>query len=230
MKCFENACRAGLKRERRAFHDPRQGAQPVELVFEPVVAADLADENPLVRGVVMGGFGHSSWDSQASGASAFLATRAAGATCGGRKSMRSMISSSRGLVKRFEGRDIVRNAVDGISFEIPEGKLFTLLGPSGCGKTTTLRMIAGARAADGRRDRDRRESSSVGYSGTSGNALFRPIGEYVGMVFQSYAIWPHMTVYQNVAFPLTVGSHKPPKKPSSRRRRCERSTSSGWAT
>ncbi len=56
--------------------------------------------------------------------------------------MRSMISV-RGLVKRFEGRDIVRNAVDGISFEIPEGKLFTLLGPSGCGKTTTLRMIAG---------------------------------------------------------------------------------------
>jgi iron(III) transport system ATP-binding protein len=115
--------------------------------------------------------------------------------------------SVRGLVKRFEGRDIVRNAVDGISFEIPEGKLFTLLGPSGCGKTTTLRMIAGLeRPTAGEIEID----GKLVCSGASGNfvpANRRPIG----MVFQSYAIWPHMTVYENVAFPLTVGGNKPSK-------------------
>jgi iron(III) transport system ATP-binding protein len=115
--------------------------------------------------------------------------------------------SVRGLVKRFEGRDIVRNAVDGISFEIPEGQLFTLLGPSGCGKTTTLRMIAGLeRPTAGAIDID----GQVVFDDRTG--VFVPANRRpIGMVFQSYAIWPHMTVYQNVAFPLTVGSGKPPK-------------------
>src|SRR6202161_2541456 len=54
----------------------------------------------------------------------------------------SVISVS-GLVKRFEGRDFRKTAVQGLNFNVPDGKLFTLLGPSGCGKTTTLRMIAG---------------------------------------------------------------------------------------
>jgi iron(III) transport system ATP-binding protein len=115
--------------------------------------------------------------------------------------------SVRGLVKRFEGRDIVRNAVDGISFEIPEGQLFTLLGPSGCGKTTTLRMIAGLeRPTAGAIDID----GQVAFDDRTG--VFVPANRRpIGMVFQSYAIWPHMTVYQNVAFPLTVGLGKPPK-------------------
>jgi len=115
--------------------------------------------------------------------------------------------SVRGLVKRFEGRDIVRNAVDGISFEIPEGHLFTLLGPSGCGKTTTLRMIAGLeRPTAGEIDIDGR----LVYSDK--NRTFIPANRRpIGMVFQSYAIWPHMTVFENVAFPLTVGESKPPK-------------------
>jgi iron(III) transport system ATP-binding protein len=116
--------------------------------------------------------------------------------------------SIRGLFKRYPGRDITRNAVDGISFDVPEGQLFTLLGPSGCGKTTTLRMIAGLERPDAG------EISIAGdyvYNATAGVAVpanKRPIG----MVFQSYAVWPHMTVFENVSFPLTVGKNKPAKE------------------
>ncbi|HEY3479155.1 MAG TPA: ATP-binding cassette domain-containing protein, partial [Streptomyces sp.] len=53
-----------------------------------------------------------------------------------------------GVVKRYRGRSVNANAVDGIDLDIPEGKLVTLLGPSGCGKTTTLRLIAGLERAD----------------------------------------------------------------------------------
>jgi iron(III) transport system ATP-binding protein len=106
----------------------------------------------------------------------------------------------RGLVKRFDTKDAARNVVNGLQFEIPEGKLFTLLGPSGCGKTTTLRMIAGLeRPTDGEILLD----GNVVYSHAKN--IFVPANKRpIGMVFQSYAIWPHMTVFQNVAFPLTV--------------------------
>jgi len=106
----------------------------------------------------------------------------------------------RGLVKRFETKDANRNVVNGLEFEIPEGKLFTLLGPSGCGKTTTLRMIAGLeRPTAGEILLD----GKVVYSREKN--IFVPANKRpIGMVFQSYAIWPHMTVFQNVAFPLTV--------------------------
>jgi iron(III) transport system ATP-binding protein len=109
------------------------------------------------------------------------------------------------VVKRFEGRNSAKTAVSGITFDVPEGKLFTLLGPSGCGKTTTLRMIAGL------------ERPTAGRIGIGGRIVYdsesgidvpahkRPIG----MVFQSYAIWPHMSVLQNVTFPLTVGAGRP---------------------
>jgi iron(III) transport system ATP-binding protein len=94
-------------------------------------------------------------------------------------------------------------AVNGISFDVREGEMFTLLGPSGCGKTTTLRSIAGLEhpdagviEVDGRvlfDGRDGRKPTSV------------PANERkLGMVFQSYAIWPHMSVFNNVAFPLQV--------------------------
>ncbi len=118
-----------------------------------------------------------------------------------------MISVS-GLVKRFEGRDGRRTAVTGLDFEVEEGKLCTLLGPSGCGKTTTLRMIAGLeRPTMG----VIRIGGTIVYDAASGVMLpanKRPIG----MVFQSYAIWPHMTVIQNVAFPLTVGQDRQPRQ------------------
>jgi iron(III) transport system ATP-binding protein len=90
-------------------------------------------------------------------------------------------------------------AVDDISIEIKSGELFTLLGPSGCGKTTTLRMLAGLTTPDS------------GVIAVHDMVLFDgahkidvpPHRRGLGMVFQSYAIWPHMTVAKNVAFPLT---------------------------
>jgi len=115
--------------------------------------------------------------------------------------------SIRGLVKRFVGRDVTRNAVDGISFEVPDGQLFTLLGPSGCGKTTTLRMIAGLERPDAGEISIAGETVYDAAKGIAVPANRRPIG----MVFQSYAVWPHMSVYDNVSFPLTVGKNKPPK-------------------
>lgn len=92
------------------------------------------------------------------------------------------------------------NAVDGISFEIPPGKIFTLLGPSGCGKTTTLRMVAGLEEPDS-------GEIAIGertvYSSEQ-RILVAANRREIGMVFQSYAIWPHMNVFENVAFPLRV--------------------------
>src|SRR6478609_3071145 len=96
--------------------------------------------------------------------------------------------------------EIVKAAQD-VNFTVPQGKLFTLLGPSGCGKTTTLRSIAGL-------ERPRVGEIVIGgdvvYS--SARSVFIPPNQRgLGMVFQSYAIWPHMTVFENAAFPLRVG-------------------------
>ena len=109
------------------------------------------------------------------------------------------------LVKRFEGRDNAKAAVAGIDFDVPEGKLFTLLGPSGCGKTTTLRMIAGLERPSAGRISIGGRTVYDSEAGIDVPAHKRPIG----MVFQSYAIWPHMNVLQNVLFPLTVGPARP---------------------
>jgi iron(III) transport system ATP-binding protein len=91
-------------------------------------------------------------------------------------------------------------AVDGVSFAVPRGQSFSLLGASGCGKTTTLRCIAGLeRPSAGVIRIDGREV----FNAASGRSL--PAHKRrIGMVFQSYAIWPHMTVFQNAAFPLRV--------------------------
>jgi ABC-type Fe3+/spermidine/putrescine transport system ATPase subunit len=91
-------------------------------------------------------------------------------------------------------------AVDRLSLEVRHGEILTLLGPSGCGKTTTLRMVIGLERCD---------SGEVVYAG---GVLDSPrAGRFVpthkrqmGMVFQSYAIWPHMNVFENVAYPLRV--------------------------
>jgi iron(III) transport system ATP-binding protein len=95
-------------------------------------------------------------------------------------------------------------AAEEVSFEVPAGKLFTLLGPSGCGKTTTLRSIAGL-------ERPRAGEISVGgaliYSAQK-NVFIPPNRRGLGMVFQSYAIWPHMTVFGNAAFPLQVSRNR----------------------
>jgi iron(III) transport system ATP-binding protein len=102
-----------------------------------------------------------------------------------------------------EKGEIVRAAQD-VTFAVPEGQLFTLLGPSGCGKTTTLRSIAGL------------EKPRLGEIGVKDRIVFSsargifvtPNRRGFGMVFQSYAIWPHMNVFQNAAFPLEVGDKR----------------------
>ncbi len=95
---------------------------------------------------------------------------------------------------------IVKAAQD-VNFNVPEGKLFTLLGPSGCGKTTTLRSIAGLERP---RVGEIAVNDRVVYSSSKG-VFVTPNRRGFGMVFQSYAIWPHMNVFQNAAFPLEVG-------------------------
>ena len=106
------------------------------------------------------------------------------------------------LVKTYPGARQERHnrvlAVDNVTLRVGEGELYTLLGPSGCGKTTTLRSIAGL------------ETPDKGTISVAGRVLFSserkvrvPANQRgLGMVFQSYAIWPHMDVYSNVAFPL----------------------------
>lgn len=93
-------------------------------------------------------------------------------------------------------------AVNDISLDVSDGEMFTLLGPSGCGKTTTLRSIAGLETpSSGRIVLDGR----VIFSNLDGERANVPANERgLGMVFQSYAIWPHMTVFENVAFPLSI--------------------------
>lgn len=90
-------------------------------------------------------------------------------------------------------------AVKGVSFTIEEGEVYSLLGPSGCGKTTTLRCVAGLELPD---SGEIRLGDRVLYSSAQGISV-PTFKRDVGMVFQSYAIWPHMTVFENVAFPLS---------------------------
>jgi iron(III) transport system ATP-binding protein len=120
----------------------------------------------------------------------------------------------RGKNKKTEGADKVL-AVNDVTFEVKEGELFTLLGPSGCGKTTTLRSIAGLERPDsGTIAVGDRVMFSAGGNG-AGRGVNMPANQRgLGMVFQSYAIWPHMTVFDNVAFPLQVRkrAERPSKK------------------
>jgi len=99
-----------------------------------------------------------------------------------------------GLVKTFGA--VV--AVNHLSFEARAGEFLTLLGPSGCGKTTTLRLVAGLE----RPDRGDIDLAGQPLSSAASGFFVPPERRGMGMVFQSYAIWPHMTVFENVAFPL----------------------------
>ena len=95
-------------------------------------------------------------------------------------------------------------AAQDVNINVPEGHFFTLLGPSGCGKTTTLRSIAGL---------ERPKAGEISVSDTvvfsASRGLFMPPNQRgFGMVFQSYAIWPHMDVFSNTAFPLQVGKKR----------------------
>src|ERR1700675_5032088 len=93
---------------------------------------------------------------------------------------------------------IGRPAIDGVSFAVPAGQIVVLLGPSGCGKTTTLRCVAGLEHPSG-------GSISIAgriVSSPAQGVMVPPRLRNLGMVFQSYAVWPHMTVRQNVVYPL----------------------------
>ncbi len=99
------------------------------------------------------------------------------------------------LRKQFS---VGRPAIDGVSFGVPAGEIVVLLGPSGCGKTTTLRCVAGL---------EHPTAGSISIAGRvvsspAHGILLPPRLRDIGMVFQSYAVWPHMTVRQNVVYPL----------------------------
>jgi len=111
------------------------------------------------------------------------------------------------LHKRYDVSDRPVGAVNGVSLEVPEGAFFTILGPSGCGKTTTLRVVAGL-------ERHQKGQVRLGGRVVSDPAagVFVPASERgIGMVFQSYAVWPHMSVLENVAYPLEVRRPRPPR-------------------
>jgi len=90
------------------------------------------------------------------------------------------------------------HAVRGINIDVPRGQFYTMLGPSGCGKTTTLRCVAGLEHPS---SGEITINDQTVYSSGS-RVLVPPYKRDIGMVFQSYAIWPHMDVFENVAFPL----------------------------
>jgi iron(III) transport system ATP-binding protein len=107
--------------------------------------------------------------------------------------------SIRGLRKvyRTRGRSVV--GVDSVDLDVGPGELVVLLGPSGCGKTTLLRSVAGLETPDeGEISIDGRHVFSA-----RDKLFLPPEDRRLGMMFQSYALWPHMTVYQNVAYPLS---------------------------
>ena len=109
-----------------------------------------------------------------------------------------------GLTRTFVTGDGQVQAVHDVSFEVKTGEFFSLLGPSGCGKTTTLRCIAGLETPD---SGEIWIDDKPMFSSKSG--IMVPVHEReIGMVFQSYAVWPHMNVGENVGYPLVHGRHK----------------------
>ena len=120
----------------------------------------------------------------------------------------NVMISIRGLEKTFPSNDGLVQAVKNIDLDVVENEFVVLLGPSGCGKTTTLRCVAGL---------ERPEGGSIEINGEVVNSVVSktfvpPERRNIGMVFQSYAVWPHLNVFQNVALPLTDGRQKLPKR------------------
>jgi ABC-type Fe3+/spermidine/putrescine transport system ATPase subunit len=106
----------------------------------------------------------------------------------------------RNLFKRYAGKEVKRNAVDGINLKIERGEVYSFLGPSGCGKSTTIRMIAGL---------ERPTSGQIIIDNEtvfcSDQRIDVPVEKRpISVVFQSYAIWPHMNVFENISFPLKM--------------------------
>jgi len=108
------------------------------------------------------------------------------------------VVSVENLLKTFIVKEAVVGAVDNVSFKVDEGAFFTLLGPSGCGKTTILRCLAGLE----RPEKGRIQIGQKEVFASERKLYVQTSQRDIGMVFQSYAIWPHMSVFQNVAYPL----------------------------
>ncbi len=104
------------------------------------------------------------------------------------------------LHKMFSARSDRVRAADNVSFSVAKGRLLTLLGPSGCGKTTILRSIAGLEHPDS----GRVVIGDVTVFDSARRVALPSARRGIGMMFQSYAIWPHMSVFENIAFPLRV--------------------------
>jgi iron(III) transport system ATP-binding protein len=117
----------------------------------------------------------------------------------GRGTAESTLTVS-GLSKYYHSRHGTFHAARGVTFDVQDGEFYTLLGPSGCGKSTTLRCVAGL---------ERIDDGAISIGGTvvssvKAGVFVAPNRRDIGMVFQNYGIWPHMSVFDNVAFPLQV--------------------------
>ncbi len=112
--------------------------------------------------------------------------------------------AARGIVRDFRTGDRAAAALGGVDLTIATGEFLVLLGPSGSGKTTLLRCVAGLE----RPDAGEIELAGVPVFSAARKIDVRPEDRRLGMVFQSYAVWPHLTVAQNVALPLTRGVNK----------------------
>src|ERR671926_1172802 len=115
--------------------------------------------------------------------------------------------SIRRLHKRFNVSDGTIAAVKSLDLQVADGEFFVIVGPSGSGKTPLLRCIAGLESPDGG------EITIAGQVVSSDNppAWIPPQRRKLGMVFQSYAVWPHLTVFENVALPLAEGAQRVPR-------------------
>ena len=107
----------------------------------------------------------------------------------------------KGVTKRYEEKTVLSS----FNLELKDGECFTLLGPSGCGKTVLMRLIAGFEKAD---------AGSISIDGTvvtsaEDGTMVSPDRRALGMVFQEYAVWPHMTVFDNIAYPLKLAGVAP---------------------
>ncbi len=106
----------------------------------------------------------------------------------------------KGLTRNYFSDGRLIKALDRVDLTIPSNQIFTLLGPSGCGKTTLLRCIVGLESPD---EGEITIGDEIVWSREK-NIFIPPEDRGLGMVFQTYAIWPHMNVYENVAYPLTT--------------------------